>query len=680
MHLATQCAFVAARETGWWNLDVKEVSFQAPHPFAGDGRRDIEATTVLRVRDAGREMSGVLAPGLLGHADKTFELFEKYRTSGPYPHCFINPICDLKFMKEVHRELTENMKANFKETDLFKVFQTDELGTLDAKAMKKTMPHLLKLRTALYSKEFRQFVQNVTGCGELTDRVDCSSNAYANSCHLLCHDDVIGTRRISYIIYLSDPDEEWHEEDGGAVELYPIDSKSAVFHNSAGPQGIPTAAPTAKIIPQFNSVLFFTVLPGRSYHSVQEVFAKDRPRLSISGWYHGAEPPVGADKSSLRLIMSSGDLIPSAITEGEEVTKEDGSFRSIPSKVLKNDLSEKDISFLSKFISSEYLSAEGIANIAEQFCQESSVQLSSFLTEDWAAKIFSKIVVLDDSDKLGKCRPSLDHSIGIGAGWELRGPSHKRRYLAFNPSAADDAKSDSTELQLGRLLEELLQRLFCSEAFARYLKALTTCIITAQRAELRRFRAGFDYTVAHYGCLTKEPRLDATLCFVNDDREAEGRVLQRGDGQKDKKKKKNNKGISVPCAPSEDDGYDSDYAGVWEDGEVGAFECYIEADQDADDAEAAEVYKLDYSSKPAATKPTKQPAKRSSDEEDEDEDEEEEEEGGDAEKALLSVSARHNSLSLVLRDEGLMKFIKYTSANAPGSRYDISLEYVTAEA
>ena len=42
-------------------------------------------------------------------------------------------------------------------------------------------------------------------------------------CHLLCHDDVIGTRRVSYIIYLTDPDDEWLKDDGGALELYPLD-------------------------------------------------------------------------------------------------------------------------------------------------------------------------------------------------------------------------------------------------------------------------------------------------------------------------------------------------------------------------------------------------------------------------------------------------------------------------
>ena len=39
--------------------------------------------------------------------------------------------------------------------------------------------------------------------------------------------------------------------------------------------------------------------------------------------------------------------------------------------------------------------------------------------------------------------------------------------------------------------------------------------------EVRRFRPGLDYTLAHYGVLTKEPRLDCTLCFV-DDKDDEG--------------------------------------------------------------------------------------------------------------------------------------------------------------
>lgn len=67
-----------------------------------------------------------------------------------------------------------------------------------------------------------RFIQDITVCGELSDKTDCSCNVYTQGGHLLCHDDVIGTRCASYIIYLTDPDEPWTAADGGALELYPL--------------------------------------------------------------------------------------------------------------------------------------------------------------------------------------------------------------------------------------------------------------------------------------------------------------------------------------------------------------------------------------------------------------------------------------------------------------------------
>ncbi len=48
-------------------------------------------------------------------------------------------------------------------------------------------------RIVLYCMQ--AFVREVTGCGELADKTDTSCNIYAQGGHLLCHDDVIGTRR-----------------------------------------------------------------------------------------------------------------------------------------------------------------------------------------------------------------------------------------------------------------------------------------------------------------------------------------------------------------------------------------------------------------------------------------------------------------------------------------------------
>jgi len=81
---------------------------------------------------------------------------------------------------------------------------------------------LIKMRDSIYSKDFRDFIQHVTGCPPLTDEVDCSCNIYPMSGHLLCHDDVIGSRCVSYIIYLTDPDTPWTEADGGSLELYQL--------------------------------------------------------------------------------------------------------------------------------------------------------------------------------------------------------------------------------------------------------------------------------------------------------------------------------------------------------------------------------------------------------------------------------------------------------------------------
>lgn len=52
--------------------------------------------------------------------------------------------------------------------------------------------------------------------------------------------------------------------------------------------------------------------------------------------------------------------------------------------------------------------------------------------------------------------------------------------------------------------------------------------------------------------------------------------------------------------------------------------------------------------------------------------------GGDEDEddgPLLSLEPGWNRLHLVLRDAGVLKFVKYVSARAPGSRYDLSGEY-----
>lgn len=82
---------------------------------------------------------------------------------------------------QVREEIIHNIQATYKETDLFKVFQTGDLANLQALDPESAakLPALMKLRDAVYSDEFRAFIREITGCGELSTKTDCSCNVYA---------------------------------------------------------------------------------------------------------------------------------------------------------------------------------------------------------------------------------------------------------------------------------------------------------------------------------------------------------------------------------------------------------------------------------------------------------------------------------------------------------------------
>lgn len=167
------------------------------------------------------------------------------------------------------------------------VNQTGDLASLSylSDEQRALFPNLLVLRDALYSSNFRAFLQAVTGCGPLSGTMqDMSVNSYTRGCHLLNHDDVIGTRRVSYILYMPLPcDKPWRTEYGGALELYPVRERGAV------PE--PEVVPVKAIPPSWNQFVFFEVQPGKSFHSVEEVVVDEEghARLSISGWFHAAQ-------------------------------------------------------------------------------------------------------------------------------------------------------------------------------------------------------------------------------------------------------------------------------------------------------------------------------------------------------------------------------------------------------
>ncbi|SLM39564.1 component of 3 histone acetyltransferase complex [Lasallia pustulata] len=225
-------------------------------------------------------------------------------------------------------KIQQNLHFTPKESDIYKIHQSGDLANLDGldDSSLKLLPSLLTLRDALYSAAFRDYLSAaVTGSGPLLgQKTDMIINVYTPGCHLLCHDDVIQSRRVSYILYLTNPDRPWRAEWGGAHRLH---LTRTFIGDNGGETKVPSPDFSVSIPPAFDQLTFFAVQPGESFHGVEEVYAQKegekeeddggRVRMAISRWYHipqegedgyeeGLEDRL-AEKGSLMQVQGKGD-------------------------------------------------------------------------------------------------------------------------------------------------------------------------------------------------------------------------------------------------------------------------------------------------------------------------------------------------------------------------------------
>jgi prolyl 3-hydroxylase /prolyl 3,4-dihydroxylase len=549
---------------------------------------------------------------------------EEYARAVPFPHCVLRPLFRDEFLAAVRAEVLQ-LPRTFKETDLFKLYQSVDLANMDATTdAARALPALMRFKQTLYSQAFREFVADITGCGPLTEKVDCAASVYVAGSHLLAHDDVIGTRAVAYIVYLTDPGPAsgaaaWQAEDGGQLELYPCASP-----------GEPLPMPSKTILPLWNSMGIFTVLPGRSFHAVQEVLSQTKERLSIQGWFHRASPPEGAENTEATLQ-----------TFKRIVDRVQGPFLPIPgaSAALTDapQLGEADKLFLlQQGVNPVYLHEKTLAALRAHMSMTGSVRLVQFLAPSLADRITSLVVAEDATSKTNQTLlPSSNN-------WELVGPPHLQRLVRLKqqaPAAPADGKLELSELDAALAKLGALAR---SSSFAAFVSLLTGQPLVNCRSFVRRFRPGLDYTLA----TVPDPCLmvDASLCFV------------------DERCRDNSVTATEAVA--------GDSEASWESGEIGGFECYIAAQAD-DNPEVAH-----YASKPKRTKPADSDEKKEGEEEDREEDGED---GEDGEEDTMTVPACSNSLSISLRRPNQMRFVKFVSARAPGSRWDVFTEYQVQE-
>lgn len=533
-----------------------------------------------------------------------------------------------------------------KETDIYKIHQSGDLANLDGldEGALEKLPSLLRLRDAMYSSTFRKYVATITGSGELSGRkTDMAINVYTPGCHLLCHDDVIGSRRVSYILYLTDPDIPWKAEWGGALRLFPTQT-----YEDDGEKTVTPSPDYSKIIPPaWNQLSFFAVQPGESFHDVEEVYhaeskeqlAKEggRIRMAISGWYHipqvgeegyvkGAEEKWGAN-SSLKQLQGHPDKydFPKAQPVTIETPTEDNE---------EEGLNAEDIDFLLKYMAPTYLTPDTLDQVKEHFVEQCSVTLDTILSKKFAANVHAHV---EEQERTSL--PIAAKDIEKGA-WRVARPPHKHRYLYQQPSLSASQESDVEDDPIKELLEVFLP----SSHFRKWLELTTDCEVENYDLIARRFRRGQDYALAreHEG----ESRLE--LCFGitptpgwggENDEDAE-------DEQEDNEAEiSGKKGVRQPAQSAGElkgkaaDELEKEVTQSQEPEDVGGHEVYMAGD-DQDDADAA-IYKA-----------------------------------ADADDGPLFTSpASWNKLSIVLRDAGVLKFVKYVSRNAKGDRWDVSASF-----
>lgn len=607
-----------------------------------------------------------------------------YEQSGPYPHAVVSSLIQEQLLRSVRREITSHIHFTLKETDIYRIHQSGDLANLsnlEAEALKH-LPSLVQLRDALYSSEFREWVSFVTGAGKVSGKkTDMAVNVYTPGSYLLCHDDVIGSRRVSYILYLTDPDHPWQPEWGGGLRLFPTEVKK----NKAGEDiKVPLSEHSLNIPPSFGQLSFFAVRPGESYHDVEEVYHGKyldadggRIRMAISGWFHipqegedGFEEGIEqaqAQRSSLAQLKGAANefdepqLVFRHFDEPRRVMDSHASKRELDpgdEQDTEDDvLTEQDLTFLLHYISPSYLTPDMIGVFRSFFESTSSLQLEQFFSAKFAAEL--KEYITSAEGHHGEHAESEAHP----SNWSIARPPQKHRFAYLQGNEA--LHKDSTPIS--RILTDLLH----SHAFKKWLalvSGVNTKSLIRQNAIARRFRRGKDYALAN-PFQGEQPQLEFTISMTP----SEGWEPKQSDAEKDGEVKTET-GVSSSNGVHETDNNGDKGKGkaresekvqvdIPADIEFGGEEAYMAGDDDDDDNASIHSKSLPSVGRKA------DPAvyKSSSGAEDDDD------------GILFANPPAWNQFAIVLRDKGTLRFVKYVNQAANGDRWDIKGEVELGE-
>jgi hypothetical protein len=301
--------------------------------------------------------------------------------------------------------------------------------------------------------------------------------------------------------------------------------------------------------------------------------------------------------------------------------------------------SDEDAALLAKWLNPTYLNPSNQKNIQTVFLNESFIELQDFLNPEMYKTASQEL---------------FDHSV---QSWTQRGPPNKQWFLSIGRTASQLEFFDLILIQLlfmvfldsgkevGSALPELA-RLFKSTAFFNLLKEITQLELVKVAPQIRCFQNNH-YTLLHdEDPETSEDGLDCMLVFLP----------ALPPQEKKKKPKKTGKKKKQPEEPEEPEWFDD-----W-----GGYVHYTISTT----AKPGEDEESDEKEGEGSTSEKKE--SRSGEEE---EDEEEEEDDEEEEDVLPALMPKSNSLSLVYRTKGTMRFVKMVTHRAPCARYDFSMIY-----
>lgn len=464
---------------------------------------------------------------------------KEIQESTPYEWGFLDKPFNPVLLNNIRKEIESNISFTEKETDIYRVNQSGDLANLNKlsnEQIVERLPNLYVLQNIIYSKYWRDYISKLLNCGPLSaSKTDLSVNTYDKGCHLLIHDDVISSRRVSFILYLPDESLDWKVSFGGNLKLYDSFTKN-----------IPMSDASKRFIPQFNSMAFFNVQPGYSFHEVEEVKV-DKHRISIQGWYHipqeGEEGYIkGEEEEWIKQNNSTLKQLKSGSNENNLKNFEfpnSNNYQNIDN--FTSVLDEDDKKLLTQYINPKY-SIENLAALSESFQASNKLILKNFLHERYAQVLKKDIRQYEINVDAPKDYKSIQHP------WKCAWPTNKWRFLYIDGKKffkitkdksideliseekalkvnwkelsedyqneintmmeeegcqsdafiTDDDMDLASENNIIKLLE--LMTFIQSSTFKKYLTLLSNIdSIKKESIMIRRFRPGYDYTLATTG-------------------------------------------------------------------------------------------------------------------------------------------------------------------------------------